>query len=75
MELLRQFAGARRVGGQEHLDHRLAVSMRPAALMRGAIWNATCRDVGNAPSGESGDVQQRAQSGIAHLAQAAQARA
>ncbi len=47
--------------------------MRPAALMRGADLERHLARVGRrASTGESGDVQQRAQAGIAHLRQPAQ---
>ena len=48
--------------------------MRPAALRRGAIWNATWRALGGvAPTVKAGDIEQRAQAGVAHLVEPAQA--
>ena len=50
----------------------LAVSMRPAALMRGAIRNATCAVVDGTRPLKAGHVQQRAQPRIAHRRQPVQ---
>ena len=50
-----------------------ASSMRPAALMRGAIWKATWRALGDAAVQQPGNFQHGAQAGILGLIQPFQA--
>ena len=49
--------------------------MRPAAFIRGAIWKRHLARAGRSAIREAGDIQQGAQSEIAHLCPARAARA